>query len=65
MTIPLDDAALNTLFYQARTHSHWQPEPVQQSLLEKLYQMVAPAPTSANCSPGRFVFVTSAEEKKS
>ncbi len=49
MTIPLDDAALNTLFYQARTHSHWQPEPVQQSLLEKLYQMVAlhrPRPTA-------------------
>ncbi|KTS75909.1 malonic semialdehyde reductase [Pantoea stewartii] len=64
MTIPLDDAALNTLFYHARTHSHWQPEPVQQSLLEKLYQMVALAPTSANCSPGRFVFVTSAEGKE-
>jgi len=63
MSTPLDSAALDALFTDARTHSHWQDKPVSQALLRELYTLTALGPTSANCSPGRFVFVTSAEGK--
>ncbi len=63
MSTPLDNAALQTLFTEARTHSHWQDKPVSQDVLRELYALTALGPTSANCSPGRFVFVTSAEGK--
>lgn len=64
MSTPLDTAALDTLFNQARTHSYWQDKPIDSTLLEQLYALTALGPTSANCSPGRFVFVTSAEGKE-
>ncbi len=64
MSTPLDSAALNALFNDARTHSHWQDKPVSRDLLAQLYQLTALGPTSANCSPGRFVFVTSQEGKE-
>lgn len=64
MSTPLDTAALDTLFNDARTHSYWQAKPVDKALLEQLYALTALGPTSANCSPARFVFVTSAEGKE-
>ncbi|NEG59493.1 malonic semialdehyde reductase [Pantoea agglomerans] len=64
MSTPLDTAALDTLFNDARTHSYWQAKPVDNDLLEQLYALTALGPTSANCSPARFVFVTSAEGKE-
>jgi len=64
MSTPPDTAALDTLFNDARTHSYWQDKPVDNALLEQLYTLTALGPTSANCSPARFVFVTSAEGKE-
>ncbi|WNK44353.1 malonic semialdehyde reductase [Pantoea agglomerans] len=64
MSTPLDTAALDTLFNDARTHSYWQAKSVDNALLEQLYALTALGPTSANCSPARFVFVTSAEGKE-
>ncbi|MEO9947428.1 MAG: malonic semialdehyde reductase [Paraglaciecola sp.] len=64
MTTPLDDAALSQLFYDAHTHSNWQDKPIPEALLTQLYDMVKLGSTSANCSPARFVFVTSAEGKE-
>ena len=64
MSTSLDTAALDTLFNDARTHSYWQAKPVDNALLEQLYALTALGPTSANCSPARFVFVTSAEGKE-
>jgi len=55
--------ALAQLFQQARTHSAWLPEPVPAELLRKAYELASLAPTSANSSPGRFVFLTTAEAK--
>lgn len=63
MSIPLDSAALDALFTEARTHSYWQDKPVAQEVLQQLYTLTALGPTSANCSPGRFVFVASPEGK--
>lgn len=59
----LDDAALNLLFTQARTHNAWQARAVESDLLERLYALAKMGPTSANCSPARFVFVQSAAAK--
>ncbi|MGD9426555.1 malonic semialdehyde reductase [Pantoea sp. NSTU24] len=64
MSTPLDKAALDTLFNDARTHSYWQDKPVDRALLEQLYDLTVLGPTSANCLPARFVFVTSAEGKE-
>ncbi|MBY0355869.1 MAG: malonic semialdehyde reductase [Rickettsiales bacterium] len=54
----------NQLFTQARTHSHWQERLVDPSLLTQLYELLKMAPTSANCSPARFVFVTTQAAKE-
>jgi 3-hydroxypropanoate dehydrogenase len=60
---PLDNAGLDTLFRQARSYNRWSPEPVPESMLRELYELLKLGPTSANCSPARFVFVSSAEAK--
>ncbi len=60
----LDADALNTLFLDARTHNAWQDRPVDPALLRRLWDLMRMAPTSANCSPVRLVFVTSPEAKE-
>lgn len=60
----LDDAALKTLFREARTYSKWQPKPVPDQTLYELYDLLKWAPTSANASPARFVFLRSKESKE-
>ncbi|HRN84966.1 MAG TPA: malonic semialdehyde reductase [Hyphomicrobium sp.] len=60
----LDDAALAQLFLDARTHNAWQQKDVPDSLLVRLVDTLKMGPTSANCSPARFVFVKSAEAKE-
>jgi 3-hydroxypropanoate dehydrogenase len=64
MNPTLDTAALDTLFLQARSHNAWTPGPVSDALLERLYDLMKMGPTSANCSPGRFVFVRTPEGKQ-
>ncbi|AUX91653.1 malonic semialdehyde reductase [Mixta gaviniae] len=64
MSVPLTPQALETLFTAARTHSFWQDKAVDAALLRQLYDIVSLAPTSANASPGRFVFITSAQGKE-
>jgi 3-hydroxypropanoate dehydrogenase len=64
MSSPLPDAALDALFLTARTQNKWGPGAVDDSTLARLYDLVKMAPTSANCSPARFVFVKSAAGKE-
>ena len=64
MRPPLDTNALAALYTEARTHSHWTDEPVPDELLHRLYDLTRLAPTSANSSPGRFVFVRTPEGKE-
>jgi 3-hydroxypropanoate dehydrogenase len=59
----LDDKALDQLFREARTQNRWQDRPVPDSKLEEIYNLLKFAPTSANSSPARFVFVRTAEGK--
>ncbi len=59
----LSDAALETIFRAARTHRAWQDEEVSDVLLQAVYDLAKMAPTSANCSPMRLVFLKSPEAK--
>lgn len=59
----LDEATLDLLFRQARTHYNWLPKPVSEDLLREIYDLAKFGPTSANASPMRVVFVQSDEAK--
>jgi 3-hydroxypropanoate dehydrogenase len=51
------------IFDNARTHNVFTPEPIPEALLRRLYDLVKWGPTSANCSPARFIFVTTPDAK--
>jgi 3-hydroxypropanoate dehydrogenase len=60
----INDSALDQLFRTARTQNAWMDTPVSPTLLQAVYDLARMGPTSANCSPARFVFVTSAAAKE-
>jgi 3-hydroxypropanoate dehydrogenase len=64
MSDVLNDNALDQLFRTARTQNAFQDRPVEDSQLHALYDLLKWGPTSANMSPGRFVFVKSPEAKE-
>ena len=64
MSDRIDDTALDQLFRNARTRNGWTSHPVDETTIRELYAMVALAPTSANSSPARFVWVRSEEGKQ-
>ena len=64
MADTMDSPALDQLFLAARTANKWQERDVPEAKLTELYDLLKMAPTSANCSPARFVFVRSAEAKE-
>lgn len=53
----LDAAALDTIFLNARTYPAFLPTPVDDALLQRVYELARMGPTSANCQPLRVVFV--------
>ena len=63
MHTTLNAEALAQLFSAARTHNAWQPREVGDAQLHAIYDAMKWAPTSANCSPARIVFVKSAHAK--
>jgi len=63
MTETIAQPALDQLFLAARTQNKWLDKPVAEEKLRELYDLLKMAPTSANCSPARFVFVRSPEAK--
>ena len=60
----LDSPALDRLFRTARTRNGWTNRPVTEQQLRELYDLMKFGPTSGNCCPARFVWVTSAEGKR-
>jgi 3-hydroxypropanoate dehydrogenase len=60
----LASACLDQLFRDARTHNVWLDRDVPDALLHELIDLVKLGPTSANCSPARFLFVKSREAKE-
>ena len=64
MTGKLPSPCLHQLFRDARTHNAWRDEDVPDPLLYELVDLAKLGPTSANCSPARFLFVKSREAKE-
>ena len=60
----IDAAALESLFFDARSYSQWLDRPVSDDTLRELYDVLKWAPTSANAAPARFAFVRSKEGKE-
>ena len=60
----LDDAALDVLFREARSFSHWQDRAVSDEQLQAVYDLMKMGPTAANSCPARIVFVKSAQAKE-
>jgi 3-hydroxypropanoate dehydrogenase len=61
---PIAKDAINQLFLEARTHSAWRQEKIPAQTLKELYRLTRMAPTSANASPARFVFLTTDAAKE-
>jgi 3-hydroxypropanoate dehydrogenase len=60
----LPDVALDRLFREARTHRWWEERPIPEATLREIADLAKMGPTSANSSPGRFVFVVSPQAKE-
>ena len=63
MKTTIDEAGLDLIFRKARTQNSWHPKAVAEDLLRRVYDLMKMGPTSANCSPARFIFVTGPEGK--
>ncbi|MFT6653289.1 MAG: 3-hydroxypropanoate dehydrogenase [Marinomonas primoryensis] len=59
----LNNAGLDLIFRSARTYNAWQDRGIPRSVMEEVYELAKMGPTSANCCPARFVFVSSTEAK--
>lgn len=52
------------LFKDARSHFSWKNKKISNDILIELYNLLKLAPTSANCSPARFIFIKSSTAKE-
>ena len=64
MSHAINDEALDIVFRTARSQNKWLDKPVSPALLMAVYDLMRMAPTSANCSPARIVFLVSAGSKE-
>ncbi|MBY0421156.1 MAG: malonic semialdehyde reductase [Parvularculaceae bacterium] len=60
----INDEAMDVIFRQARTRNGWQDRPVSTTLIQAVYDLMKWGPTSANCSPARFVFLATKAAKE-
>lgn len=63
MSHAIADTALDQVFRTARTQNTWQDKPISPAVLQAVYDLARMGPTSANCSPARFIFLTTSESK--
>ena len=59
----LDDASIDLILRDARSHYAWTDKPISEEMLRTLYDITINGPTSMNTLPARIVFVTSKEGK--
>jgi 3-hydroxypropanoate dehydrogenase len=64
MAEALDDAALDTLFREARSYNGWLDEDVSGDEIRAIYELMKMGPTSANMQPARIVWCKSPEAKQ-
>lgn len=60
----LDDASIDLILRDARSHYAWIDRPVPDALLHDLHEITMAGPTSMNTLPARFVHVRSQEAKE-
>lgn len=60
----LSQEGLDLLFNSARTHNEWHDKPISEDTLKRVFDLTKMAPTSANCSPLRILFITSSANKE-
>ena len=63
MISALSDQPLDQIFRAARTPNGWTDCPVEDATVREIYDLMKWGPTSANCSPARFVWLRSADGK--
>jgi 3-hydroxypropanoate dehydrogenase len=63
MAHPVNDHALDVIFRDARSQNGFLEKDVPEILVRAVYDLAKMGPTSANCSPARFVFVHTPEAK--
>ncbi len=59
----LDDASIDLILRDARSHYAWTDRPVSDDMLHTLFDITIQGPTSMNTCPARFIFVSSEEGK--
>ncbi len=64
MTETIDQSIIEQLLTEARSHNKWQDRDVSDETLQQLVDILKMGPTSANCSPARFIFVKSQAAKE-
>lgn len=64
MSHPLNDAALDQLFREARSYNGYLDMPVSSAQLEQIWDLMKFGPTSANCLPARIIYCCSEEAKQ-
>ena len=60
----LSEEGLDLLFREARTHTAWLDQPVSETTLHQLYDLMKWGPTSVNCCPARILFLRTREAKE-
>ncbi|WP_203291160.1 malonic semialdehyde reductase [Maricaulis parjimensis] len=60
---PIPADALKQILTEARTYNDFSDRPVSEETLKTLYNTLRMGPTSANSSPARFLFISSADAK--
>ena len=58
MAHPVNDHALDVIFRDGRSYNGFEDKDVPEILVRAVYDLAKMGPTSANCSPARFVFVS-------
>ena len=64
MSEPLSDSALDQLFRTARTYNGYLDQPVSETQLHAIWDLMKFGPTSANCLPARIIWCTSDAAKQ-
>lgn len=64
MTKPVNDYALDQIWRRGRSYNGWTDTPVSETVIRAVYDLTKMGMTSANCSPARFVFISSEAGKE-
>lgn len=59
----LDNNGLDLVFREARSFKKWQSREVEPAVLQELHAVMKFGPTSKNCNPARFLFLSSEDAK--